>query len=159
MLGLILIIFLVIYFYLYRPWQLRWGATDEEVDCCMQGDDIVTNPSFNSTRAVTVEISPQYIWPWLVQIGCNRAGWYSYSWIDNRGMPSAERIIPELQHFEVGQFIPFSFNGKMGMYVKDFETNYWMLWGDKDNLSSWCWGLYPIDFETYAVGFSSALPL
>ena len=55
------------------------------------------------------------------------------------------RIIPELQHFEVGQLIPFSPNGKMGMYVKDFAEPKWMIWGDKENYSTWSWGLYPID--------------
>lgn len=144
--GVLLFIFFTLYFFLYRPWQLRWGATDEEVNRNMPGDDVVTNPSFNATRAVTIATSPDNIWPWLVQIGCKRAGWYSYDWVDNLGIPSARRIIPEFQHFEVGQLIPFSPNGKMGMYIKDFETNSWMLWGDKDaNLSTWCWCLYPID--------------
>jgi hypothetical protein len=138
---------LIIYLFLYRPWQVRWGAKDEEVIRSMPGDDIVTHPSFNATRVVTVNASPKAIWPWLVQIGCKRAGWYSYDWVDNLGIPSTERIIPEFQHFEVGQLIPFSPNGKMGMYVKDFEKPKWMLWGDKENYSTWCWGLYPIDSD------------
>src|ERR1700693_2913735 len=84
-----------------RPWQLRWGATDEEVACAMPGDDVVQSPTFNATRAVTIQARPEEIWPWLVQIGCKRAGWYSYDWIDNLGIPSANRIVPELQHLEV----------------------------------------------------------
>ena len=140
-----MLIVLTIYFLLYRPWQLRWGATDDEVDRYIPGDDVVSNPHFNATRAVTVEARPEDIWPWLVQIGCRRAGWYSYDWVDNLGIPSAERIIPEYQHFEIGQLIPFSPNGKMGMYVKDFSPPNWMLWGDLENISTWCWSLYPVD--------------
>jgi len=89
------------------------GATDEEVNRAMPGDDIVSDPSFNATRVVTVNAPPKAIWPWLVQIGCKRAGWYSYDWVDNLGIPSAERIIPEFQLFELDQLIPFSPNGKM----------------------------------------------
>ena len=89
--------------------------------------------------------SPEAIWPWLVQIGCKRAGWYSYDRVDNLGIHSSEHIIPEFQHFGVGQVIPFSPNGKMGMFVKDFETNCSMLWEDKGNTCTWCWGIYPID--------------
>src|SRR6516225_5302929 len=111
-----------------RPWQLRWGATDEEVARAMPGDDVVKQPTFNATRAVTIQARPEEIWPWLVQIGNKRAGWYTYDWLDNLGIPSAERSIPELQHVAVGDLIPFSLDGKQGQKVKDFEANQWMLW-------------------------------
>jgi hypothetical protein len=52
-----------------RPWQLRWGATNAEVERSMTGDDDVAHPTFNATRAVTVAARPEQIWPWLVQIG------------------------------------------------------------------------------------------
>ena len=52
-----------------RPWQLRWGATDEEVARAMPGDDVVKQPTFNATRAVTIQARPEEIWPWLVQMG------------------------------------------------------------------------------------------
>ncbi len=58
-----------IYLRLIRPWQLRWGATDGEVRRAMPGDEIVARPSFNATRAVTVQAPPSLIWPWIVQIG------------------------------------------------------------------------------------------
>jgi hypothetical protein len=147
MAGATVLVILVIYFYFYRPWQVRWGATDDEVNRSMPGDDVITDPSFNATRVVTVNAPSESIWPWLVQIGCKRAGWYSYDWVDNLGIPSAERIISEFQHIKVGQLIPFSPNGKMGMYVKDFAEPKWMLWGDKENFSTWYWGLYPIDSD------------
>lgn len=97
-----------VYFLIIRPWQLRWGATDEEVTRPMPGDEIVPNPTFNATRSVTINARPEEIWPWMVQIGDERAGFYAYDWFDNRGVRSAERIIPELQYLAVGDKIPIS---------------------------------------------------
>jgi hypothetical protein len=134
-----------VYLRLIRPWQLRWGATDEEVARAMPGDDVVKHPTFNATRAVTIQAWPEEIWPWLVQIGITRAGWYSYDWLDNPGHHSAERIIPELQHLAVGDFIPISPDGKQGQWVKAFEPNQWMLWWDNKGEATWYWGLYPQD--------------
>jgi hypothetical protein len=128
-----------------RPWQLRWGATNAEVERSMPGDDDVAHPTFNATRAVTVAARPEQIWPRLVQIGLGRAGWYSYDWLDNLGRRSAERIIPEFQHLAVGVLIPLSPDGKQGQWVKAIEPNRWMLWGDQAGDSTWFWGLYPVD--------------
>ena len=63
-----------IYVLLIRPRQLRWGATDEELERQMPGDEIVEHPTFNATRALTIEARPEEIWPWIVQLGVNRAG-------------------------------------------------------------------------------------
>ena len=134
-----------VYLRFIRPWQLRWGATDEEVARTLPGDDVVKQPTFNATRAVTIQARPEDIWPWLVQIGCKRAGWYSYDWLDNLGIPSAERIVPELQHLAVGDLIPMSPDGKQGQWVKDFEANQWMLWWDNTGYVTWYWGLSPLD--------------
>jgi len=90
------------------PWQLRWGATDIEVAREMPADDFIVNPTFNATRAVTVDTPPEMIWPWLLQIGHKRAGWYSYDWIDNLGKPSATRVIPGLQDLKESDLIPVS---------------------------------------------------
>jgi hypothetical protein len=132
-----------VYLRFIRPWQLRWGATDDEVGRAMPGDEVVKQPTFNATRAVTIQARPEEIWPWLVQIGTKRAGWYSYDWLDNPGHHSAERIIPELQHLAVGDFIPISLDGKQGQWVKDFEPNRWMLWWN--GIATWYWGLSPLD--------------
>ena len=61
-----------VYLRVIRPWQLRWGATDDEVRRAMPGDELVTRPTFNATRAVTVAAPPSLIWPWIVQIGFGR---------------------------------------------------------------------------------------
>ncbi len=136
-----------VYLRFIRPWQLRWGATDEEVARALPGDDVVKHATFNATRGVTIQARPEQIWPWLVQIGINRAGWYSYDWIDNLGRPSAQRIIPELQHVAVGDLIPISPDNTFGLRVKDFERNRWMLWWDTKGDTTWYWGLSPLDAQ------------
>ncbi|HEY6407501.1 MAG TPA: hypothetical protein VIY29_08545, partial [Ktedonobacteraceae bacterium] len=139
------VVLLGVYHRLIRPWQLRWGATDGEVTRAMAGDEVVKQPTFHATRAVTIQARPEEIWPWLVQIGVTRAGWYSYDWLDNLGKPSARRILPQFQHVAVGDVIPMSPDGKQGMGVKDFELNQWMLWWDNKGDATWVWGLYPQD--------------
>lgn len=82
------------------------GAAQEEVSRVMADDELVPRPSFNATRAITVAAPPEAIWPWLVQVGLTRAGWYGYDLLDNVGWcPSARRIIPELQHLAPGDVV------------------------------------------------------
>ena len=138
----ILIVLVLVYLILFRPWQLRWGATDNEIQRSMPGDDIVRKPSFNATRAVTVHASAENIYPWIVQMGVSRAGWYSYDLLDNLARPSAESILPKHQNLQVGDIIPMSPDGKQGMRVKDFSKNKWMLWWDNIGDSSWAWEIY-----------------
>lgn len=138
-----LFILALIYRTRLRPWQLRWGATDEEIKRAMPGDDIVGQPSFNATRAVTIQATSEQIYPWIVQMGMTRAGWYSYDLLDNLGRPSAESILPEHQKIQVGDLIPLSPDGKQGMRVKEFQQNQSMVWWDQKGDSSWVWGIYP----------------
>ena len=85
----------------------RWGATDDEVARALPGDDEVRNPAAASTRAVTINAPAQAVWPWLVQMGWHRAGWYAYDSIDNDHLPSAEQLLPEFQGgLHVGDFVP-----------------------------------------------------
>lgn len=134
-----------VYMRFIRPWQLRWGSTFEEVARSMPGDGIVECPTFDATRAVTIDAAPEDIWPWIVQMGFGRAGWYSYDWIDNLGSSSSRDILPELQEIEVGDMIPIDPRKQHGFRVKGFLPNRWMLWGDRKGKITWCWGLYPID--------------
>lgn len=139
------VVCLLVYLVLIRPYTVRWGSTGEEITRVMAGDELVKNPTLNATRAVTINARPEEIWPWLVQLGCKRAGWYSYDRIDNAGIPSADRIIPEFQRLEAGDLIPFTPDGKAGMRVKEIEPNKWMLWVAQDSEFTWSWGLYPLD--------------
>lgn len=135
------------YLLVIRPWHLTWGATDEEVRRPMPGDEINPHPSFNATRAVTVDADPEDIWPWLVQMGYGRAGFYSYDRIDNRGIPSADDIIPEYQSLKVGDSIPMAPNARVEVVEMDPQRS--MLWvfrgtGQWEN-ATWAWGLYEAD--------------
>ncbi|HYB37348.1 MAG TPA: hypothetical protein VEF72_17440 [Mycobacterium sp.] len=70
----------------------------------LPGDDLVGTPIVAGTRAITIDAPPELVWPWLIQQGFGRAGWYSYR-IDNAWRPSPERIVPELQHLSVGDVL------------------------------------------------------
>lgn len=88
-----------------RPWMLGWGATDEEVRGALPGDDVIKQPRYQATHAVTVHAPIADVWPWLVQIGQGRGGLYSYDRLENLlglGFHSADRIVPELQHLGIG---------------------------------------------------------
>jgi hypothetical protein len=93
------------YLQVLGPSQRRWGATEEEVRRAMPGDDLLRPDAPSTTRAITINASPEEIFPWLLQIGYGRGGWYSYDWIDNDGKPSAARIDPALQRLAVGERI------------------------------------------------------
>lgn len=143
LIGIGLIVLVFVYLTLFRPWQLRWGATDAEVKRVMPGDEIVSKPSFNATRAVTIQATPQNIYPWIIQMGVTRAGWYSYNLLDNLGRRSAESILPEHQNIQVGDLVPRSPDGRQGMRVKYFRKNKWVLWWDQKGDTSWVWEIHP----------------
>jgi hypothetical protein len=88
----------------------NWGATESEIRSNLPGDERVANPSYVSTRAVTIGATPGDIWPWLAQLGFRRGGLYSYDWLDRLfgylDAPSAEEILPEYGSIRVGDTIP-----------------------------------------------------
>jgi len=132
----------IAYLRLLRPWQLRWGASDEEVARPLVGDDLVTTPTFDATRAITIRGRPADIWPWLCQVGVTRAGWYSYDVLDNLRRPSARRIIPALQDLKPGDVLPMSPDGKSGILVHALDRPRSMIWGTP-GISTWVWILDP----------------
>ena len=131
---------------LYRRWHLQWGATPDEVLRSLPGDELVSTAQFKATRAITIEAPPGAVWPWLVQVGCLRAGWYSNDLLDNLGRRSATTIVPGLQHLEVGQWVPMSPSApseRTAFKVHSFQVNAWLLWTKPD--STWVWQLTPTD--------------
>jgi hypothetical protein len=80
-----------------RPWQVRWGATEDEARRPMPGDDILGPGAGSTTRAVTIGAPAGQVWPWLAQLGYGKAGWYSHDWLDNDGQPCAGQIQPRWQ--------------------------------------------------------------
>jgi hypothetical protein len=130
------------YIGLVRPRQLTWGATGEEVFRGLPGDDLVDRPTFNATRAISIAAPPEAVWPWLVQVGTTRAGWYSYDLLDNLGHRSARRILPEYQGLAAGDVIPMSPDGTQGLAVHSLDPPHWMIWGTPGD-TSWLWQLDP----------------
>jgi hypothetical protein len=133
----------VLYLRLFRPWQLRWGATDTEVSRSLPGDDLLGKPTFNATRAITIDARPENVWSWLVQVGVKRGGWYSYDLLDNLGHPSARSIIPSLQNIGVGDVLAMSPDGKQGMHVIALDPPRSMIWGTPGQ-TTWAWVLDPL---------------
>jgi len=141
-----LVTFVAFFYLIYRPWQLSWGATDDEVARPMTGDGLVENPTFNATRAVTINAPAERIWPWIVQLGYRRAGFYSWDILDNDGIPSAERIIPEYQNLEIGDLVPLDEDSNAE--VVDIEANKRLLLVfQSDGTVTWAWALYRIDAD------------
>lgn len=93
---------------LSRPWHRRWGATVEEVERRLPGDERLAEPADQATRAITVAAPPERIWPWLVQLGADRGGFYSYDRLENLfglAIHSAEEIVPAWQDLAVGDLV------------------------------------------------------
>jgi len=86
-----------------RPRMLTWGATKDEAARDYPGDELIPDPDDWATMATTLPVPPEQVWPWLVQMGGDRGGWYSRDWLDNNGTPSASRIVPEWQELRLGQ--------------------------------------------------------
>jgi hypothetical protein len=106
--GAVAVIAGVIYRFLLRPWQLRWGATEDEASMALPGDELLERADLSATRGVSISVPPARVWPWLVQIGQDRAGFYSYDTLENLAgceIHSADEIVEEWQHLEVGDAV------------------------------------------------------
>ena len=114
----IFLAFAGVYVWVVKPWHMRWGATDDEVARAMPGDDLIPDAG-SATRAISIDATPGDVWPWLVQIGYGKAGWYSYDWIDNDFESSAHQILPEYQDLAVGDKILMM--PAMGFVVKSID--------------------------------------
>ncbi len=132
---------------LYRRWHLKWGTTSGEAIESLPGDEILPDAQYRSTRAITIDAPPESVWPWLVQAGCRRAGFYSNDLLDHLGEPSARTILSEFQHLKVGQWVPMSPTStpsdRTAFRVHSFEVETWLLWSKPD--STWVWQLTPTD--------------
>jgi hypothetical protein len=122
------------YFCTIGPWQRRWGATDLEVKETMPGDELLRRGAPTTTRAITIDAAPQDVFPWLLQMGYGRGGWYSYDRIDNDGRPSVDRIDPSLQRLSVGDRIEMM--PGIGPVVREIEPDHHIVSGGATD--SWC---------------------
>jgi len=149
--GTFLVTLAALFQFGYRPWQRAWGATRVEVQREMPGDEIIANPTWNATRAVEIDAKPEEIWPWIVQIGYRKAGFYSHDWLDNDRIPSAEKILPEFQDLRVGDTIPLSRG--VDARVEILVPNEFLLLVVKDGTGehetwTWAWGLYSTNLSS-----------
>jgi hypothetical protein len=88
-----------------RPWFLDWGATADERQWSLAGDDIVPGEAVQHTRAMTIHAAPSDIWPWLAQLGQDRGGFYSYDLLENAvgcRMPTDDVLRPDRQEWRLG---------------------------------------------------------
>jgi len=143
----IIALIMTAYMLLVRPYQLSWGATDQELKQSMPGDQLSIDPEFFATRAITVSGKPDEIWPWLLQMGYGRAGYYGYDVLENLGSPrgirSADRILPEFQQFKIGDEVPISSVARMSFYA--IEPNQHIIWTGANQQGSFIWALHPLD--------------
>lgn len=137
-----------------RWWFMRWGADLQEIEADLPGDDLVPDPTTTTTRAITIDAVPEAIWPWLVQMGQNRGGLYSYDWLENLcGLQfhNADRIVPEWQSLAVGDQIrlaPESAGPDAGFTVVSIDPPRSIVtaMGDTpDTGASWAFVLRPVD--------------
>jgi len=99
-------------------WWRTWGVDPSEAARPLPGDDLVPAPTATDSRGITIDAPPEAVWPWLVQMGFGRAGWYSYDRLDMRGK-SVDEIVPALQSLAVGDLMPMS--PEAGFEVKVLE--------------------------------------
>lgn len=135
--------------------QLGGQVSEEELK--LSGDEFVKDLKFQKTMAKTINVPAKKLWPWLVQMGCQRAGWYSIDWLDNGSLMSASRIIPELQHIQIGDILPWKPTGKEGFEVLSIDKNKSLVLGspsitkgkeekfaDSPVVTTWSFSLEPI---------------
>ena len=87
-----------------RPWYRTWGVEPGDATRLLPGDELIASPSGSETRGITIKAPATAIWPWLVQMGYDRAGWYSYDALDVP-KPSADELVPEWQSIDVGSMM------------------------------------------------------
>ena len=107
-------------------------ATREERARPLPGDDLIVEPIGSLTHAITIACGPHAVWPWLVQMGAGRAGWYSYDALDNARVPSATQVVPELQRIALGSVFPALPRVTDGFVVLGFEPGRSLVLGFPD---------------------------
>ncbi|WP_242916468.1 hypothetical protein [Pontibacter liquoris] len=132
-----------------RRQYLQWGATDAEQTQPLPGDALMDHAAAH--HAITIQAPVEAVWPWLVQIGQDRAGFYSYSFLENlvaaAGIHNANRIVPEWQHLQAGDTVRLGskkvYGDKTLVPVAALEVNHYLV------LQGWgAFVLQPLDAHT-----------
>lgn len=116
------------------PWHRAWGTEPVEWQLALPGDHVPRTPGLEIMHAVTVNAPPDAVWPWLVQIGQDRGGFYSYTWLERAfgaHITNTDRIHPEWQTLSVGDpvhavqpdYLGGLFSDRPGWVVDRLEPN------------------------------------
>jgi hypothetical protein len=119
--ALVALVLVLVYAFAVRPRLLRWGATDQELTVPYPGADIIPGGQRSGTMAITIEAPPSAVWPWLAQMGVDRALWYTWDYWRPWGLRSADRIHPEWQNIAVGYRMPATPKGSTWWEVAALE--------------------------------------
>jgi len=126
-------------------------ATADEQTRSLPGDNLLADPpTLSMTHAITIKRPPHDVWPWIAQMGAgSRAGWYSYDFLDNWRRHSANRIVPELQHLDIGMVFPALPGKTDGFTLVAFEPDHFLILDfkapDGTRLVTWAFVLEPED--------------
>jgi hypothetical protein len=129
----------VILVVLLTPWMDRWGATNAEVGAPFPGDELVPQPASFVNRAVTIHAKPEQIYPWITQLGAEKGGMYSYTWLEtyllNCRLTNADRIHPEWQNLKVRDLVKMCPNepAPPPYIVAQIEPNHAIVMGHQEN--------------------------
>lgn len=121
------------------PWMDRWGATDEEIAASFAGDALIPSPRIAYTRAISIHATPEEIYPWIVQLGAERGGMYSYEWFETNilrcELINADRIHEEWQNLKVGDQVKMcpGTSGPPPYEVAMMESNQAIILGHEEN--------------------------
>lgn len=117
---------IVVYRRWVEPWHQHWGATPEETDAVLPGDDVIAEPATQVTRAISIDAPPEAVWPWLVQMGADRGGFYSYDRLENLfglGIHSANEIVEPWQRLVEGDVVYANRARTGGWFVTQIRPN------------------------------------
>ena len=121
------------------PWMDRWGATDDEIAASFPGDELVPSPRIFYNRAVTIHAAPEEIYPWIVQVGAEKGGMYSYEWFETNILQceliNADRVHEEWQGLKVGDPVKMcpGTSGPPPYEVAIMEPDRAIIMGHQDN--------------------------
>jgi hypothetical protein len=130
-------------------WRTRWGATPDEIALRLPGDELVPTPTWSYNHAVTIDAPPAAVWPWLVQLGQDRGGFYSYEGLENLAgcdIHNVTEIRPELQRLRVGDRVRMYRNG-FGPDVALLQPPHALVLGGAPDRtgSRFTWAFYVLD--------------
>ena len=132
----------------FARFRKRFGnVLSDETTRNLPGDSLIANPIVSCTDGIYIAASPEAIWPWLVQMGCLRAGWYSYDFLDNAAVASSTQIVPEWQNLIEGDSLNWTPQADHGCFVNSIDRNRSLVLGgcyDHDRQKSFAPNISPL---------------